>query len=247
MATEMPSEPAAERTIHALDALRVYFDPLRTRIIHALSEPCTLHQVAAALDVPFTRLYYHFQLLEKHGFIRQVDAKSFGGAVEEKVYQISARVFLVDRALMTVGESDEAASGLTVVLESVLDRTKDDIRQSARAGVIDLDQRSPDPRALFIMRGYSYLSPERAAEFYVRLRALVDEYVTAGEAEVDEPRANGRYYGLSLALYPSAMQEAPVDPLAVTESILAQSLLDPESAGAPDSAMLLREDRKRSV
>lgn len=207
MTSETPPEPAPERTIHDLEALRVYFDPLRTRIIHALSEPRTIHQVAAALDVPFTRLYYHFQLLEKHGFIRQVDAKPFGGAVEEKIYQISARVFLVDRALMTVGESDEAASGLSVVLESVLDRTNDDIRQSARANVIDLDQRSPNPRALLIMRGYSYLSPERATEFYVRLRALVDEYVTAGESEVDETRANGRYYGLAVALYPSAMED----------------------------------------
>jgi len=206
MTIDTPSEPAAERTIHDLEALRVYFDPLRTRIIHALSEPRTIHQVAAVLDVPFTRLYYHFQLLEKHGFIRQVDAKSFGGAVEEKVYQISARVFLVDRSLMTVGESDEAESGLAVVLESVLDQTKDDIRQSARAGVIDLDRRSPDPRALFIIRGYSYLSPERAAEFYAQLRTLVEEYVTGGEAEVDEAQANGGYYGLAVALYPSALQ-----------------------------------------
>lgn len=206
MAAEITHEPAPERTIHDLEALRVYFDPLRTRIIHALSEPRTIHQVAATFGVPFTRLYYHFQLLEKHGFIRQVGANSFGGAVEEKVYQISARVFLVDRALMTIGESDEAASGLEVVLETVLDRTKDDIRRSARSGAIDLDRRTPDPRALFVIRGYSYLSPERAAEFYRCLRALVDEYVTAEEDGTDETRANGRYYGLALALYPSALE-----------------------------------------
>lgn len=198
--------PEAEKTIHDLEALRIYFDPLRTRIIHALGEePRTIHEVAAALDVPFTRLYYHFQLLEKHGFIRQVDARSFGGAVEEKTYHIAARLFLVDRALMTVGATDEEDSGLEVILESVLDLTKSDIRDSARAGVVDLQKRAPSPEALFIIRGYSYLSPERATAFYERLRALVDEYVVAGEEDVDETRHNGRYYGLALALYPSAM------------------------------------------
>ena len=202
-------EPANEVVIHDLEALRIYFDPLRTRIIHSLGkEPRTIHEVATILDIPFTRLYYHFQLLEKHGFIRQVDARSYGGAVEEKYYQIAARLFLVDRELMTVGETDEIDSGLAVVLESVLDRTKDDIRRSARAGIIDLARRAPDPDALFIIRGYSYLSPERAAAFYEKLRALVDEYVTAAEEDVDEVTRKGRYYGAAIALYPSAIETA---------------------------------------
>lgn len=205
-------EPANEVVIHDLEALRIYFDPLRTRIIHALGqEPRTIHEVAGILDIPFTRLYYHFQLLEKHGFIRQVDARSYGGAVEEKYYQIAARMFLVDRELMTVGETDETESGLSVVLESVLDRTKDDIRRSVRTGAIDLDRRAPDPDALFIMRGYSYLSPERAAVLYEKLRALVDEYVTTAEEDVDEVTRIGRYYGAAIALYPSAMEIAAAE------------------------------------
>lgn len=207
MSTEY-SPPAEEMTIYDLEALRVYFDPTRTRIIHALAaEPRTIHQVAERLGVPFTRLYYHFQLLEKHGFIRQVDTRSFGGAVEEKLYHISAHVFLVDRSLMTVGETDDDDSGLEVVLETVLDRTKSDIRRSARARMIDLQKRSPDPDALFIIRGYSYLSPEQAGEFHRRLRELVDEFVTAPEEDIDESKGNGRYYGAAFALYPSEMSE----------------------------------------
>lgn len=203
-------EPASEHTIHNLEALRIFFDPLRTRIIHALGdEPRTIHEVADLLDVPFTRLYYHFQLLEKHGFIRQVDARSYGGAVEEKYYQITARLFLVDRSLMTVGVAGED-SGLEVVLESVLDRTRTDIQASVRSGVIDLQQRAPHPQSLFIIRGYSYLSPERATELYRALRSVVDEYITAGEEDVDESLRDGQYYGFALALYPSAMEgEAP--------------------------------------
>ena len=205
--------PDAEKTIHDLDALRIYFDPLRTRIIHALGdEPRTIQSVADTLGVPFTRLYYHFQLLEKHGFIRQVDSHSFGGAVEEKYYQVAARLFLVDRALMTVGATDDEESGLELVLDSVLGRTSSDIRQSARSGTIDLQQRAPDPSSLFIIRGYSYLSPARAGAFYQRLRSLVDEYVTAAEDEVSEDSANGRYYGLALALYPSDMHDDGGEP-----------------------------------
>lgn len=205
-------EPENERIINDLEALRIYFDPLRTRIIHTLGEePRTIHQVAEALDVPFTRLYYHFQLLEKHGFIRQVDARSYGGAVEEKYYMISARVFLVDRSLMTVGETDASESGLEVVLDSVLNRTKDDIRRSVRGGTVNLDARAPDPEALFILRGYSYLSPARASEFYARLRTLIDEFVTEPEAGAGEDQQSGRYYGFAVSLYPSIMDDGPVE------------------------------------
>lgn len=89
----------------------------------------------------------------------------------------------------------------------MLDRTKDDIRTGARQGTIDLQQRAPHPNALLILRGYSYLSPRRAAEFYVKLRSLVDEYVTASEEGTDEARGSGRYYGLAVVLYPSGMEE----------------------------------------
>lgn len=205
-------EPADERIIDNLEALRIYFDPLRTQIIQAVGqEPRTIHQVAETLGVPFTRLYYHFQLLEKHGFIQQVDTRSYGGAVEEKYYMISARMFLVDRSLMTVGETDDDESGLEIVLDTVLNRTKDDIRRSARAGTIDLEATAPDPQALFIVRGYSYLSPESARDFYIRLRALVDQFITEPDSAVNKDSEQSRLYGFAVTLYPSAKETLPGD------------------------------------
>lgn len=203
-------QPADERIIDDLEALRIYFDPLRAQIIQAVGqEPRTIHQVAEALGVPFTRLYYHFQLLEKHGFIRQVDARSYGGAVEEKYYMISARMFLVDRSLMTIGETDDDESGLEIVLDTVLNRTKDDIRRSARAGTIELEATAPDPQALFIVRGYSYLSPDSARDFYTRLRALVDQFITEPDQSADETSERSQLYGFAVTLYPSATEILP--------------------------------------
>ena len=47
--------------------------------------------------------------------------------------------------------------------------------------------------------------------FYEKLRALIEEYVTAAEEDVDEVSGNGRYYGAAFALYPSAMEIATAE------------------------------------
>jgi DNA-binding transcriptional ArsR family regulator len=82
MTHSTPPQPDDEQIIYDLEALKVYFDPQRARIMQALAgAPRTVHEVADILDVPFTRLYYQFNLLEKHGFIRVVQTRSLAGAV----------------------------------------------------------------------------------------------------------------------------------------------------------------------
>ncbi|MEL6524434.1 MAG: winged helix-turn-helix domain-containing protein, partial [Chloroflexota bacterium] len=60
---ELPT-PAERIVLASLDALKVYFDPLRQKIVQqVIKKPKTVHAIAEALDVPFTRLYYHINLL----------------------------------------------------------------------------------------------------------------------------------------------------------------------------------------
>lgn len=190
--------PDEQRLLSDIDTLKVYFDPMRVRIMQLLTHiPRSVHDVADILAVPFTRLYYQFGLLEKHGLIRVVETRAHSGAVEEKFYQISARNFVVDRKLLALSEHGQEPQGLDVLMQTVLDATKEDIRLSIQAGLVDMQQLAPHPNALLLRRGITRLSAAGARKLY---EALIEVYNNAEEISDDE----GTYYACIFALYPSA-------------------------------------------
>src|SRR5919199_432922 len=102
MGAPAPTQPPAdELTISDLDSLRVIADPLRLRILESLIEPRTVKQVAAELGIFPTKLYYHMQLLERHGLIMVVDTRLVSGILEKR-YRAAARCFHVDHALLAL-------------------------------------------------------------------------------------------------------------------------------------------------
>lgn len=193
-------KPDTQRTISDLETLKVYFDPLRTRIVRALAnQPKTVHQIANELGLPFTRLYYHINLLEDHGLIRVVDTRDFSGAVEEKYYQVSARSFVVDRRLLTIDPSG-GYEGLNALMDAVLTSTNSDITRSVEMGLTDLEQVTPHPAALLLRRGIVAMPPERAAYFHKRLTDVLREFSNEESGDLDDP-----YYAIVVGLYPSAL------------------------------------------
>jgi DNA-binding transcriptional ArsR family regulator len=68
--------------------LKAMADPLRIRLGMLLLEGGrTVKELATALDVPPTRLYYHVRILEEHGLIEVVDRRMVSG-IEERRYGI---------------------------------------------------------------------------------------------------------------------------------------------------------------
>ncbi|MCS6835422.1 MAG: helix-turn-helix domain-containing protein [Anaerolineae bacterium] len=201
-----------QRVISDLEAMRGYLDPLRQRIVQALAPaPLTIQELAQHLGVPFTRLYYHMNFLEKYGFIHQVDSRSYGGAVEQKVYHITAKSFLLDRRLLAVLRDDED-DALEVVLQTSLDETRADIRASARQGIIDLSQPVPHPKAALLIRGFFRLSPQQAAMLQERMKALIHDMANMENQGKQQNQEDRAFYGFTLAFYPSAqMISGPVE------------------------------------
>lgn len=188
-------QPDAERTIYSLETLKVYFDPVRAQIMQEVANtPRTVQQIAEALDVPFTRLYYHIKMMEKHGLIRMVDVKQMPGAIEEKYYQVSARMFLVDRSLLTF-DPNSKNDGLETILKNVFDASHKDVRHSVREGRIDMSIPPPHPKSLFSRRTIIRIPEEKALEFQRELIALVAKYQSI-ETTPDDP-----YYAAVMALY----------------------------------------------
>lgn len=193
MPDAVPFEPDEFRLIDLAD-LRLIADPLRAHLVEALvPRPATVKVLAAEFSQPPTRLYYHVNLLEKHGFIRVVHTAVVSGIIE-KHYRATARQFRVDRSWLATGA---AGDGLDAILAFVLDETRADIARSARAGRLDLAQTAPQPRALLAKRGFGRFTPAQARRFYERVLGLLKDLA-------EWPDQGGReWYALALAFYPT--------------------------------------------
>lgn len=199
-----PNKPIPEYVVNDLETLKVLADPLRIQIIELVThEARTVKQVAAVLDLPPTKLYYHIKLLEEHHLIRVVDTRIVSGIVE-KQYQATALSYHVNKALFSP-TSPTGLKGLDVMLRGLFEDARADIEESVAEGVIDVyaaeDSDQPVSRVLMIARNTLYLRPDRADEFYRRLRALIREYL--GEDERLSGSPDEQSYGLLVTLYPS--------------------------------------------
>lgn len=193
------TKPHSVITIDSLQTLKVYFDPLRTQIMHELAhEPRTVHQIAESLGVPFTRLYYHIKMLEKHNLIRVVDVVQLAGAIEEKYYQVTARQFTIRRDLLTfdpVGKNDS----LEYMLDGVFGASHRDIRKSVAQGRIDLEATAPHPKSLLARKFLLRLTDEQATNFQRDLEAVLLKYQSCATSTTNP------YYSCLLALYRSSV------------------------------------------
>jgi len=188
-------KPVPVKTIDSVEALKVYFDPARQRIMqHIAHEPQTAQQIADTLDVPFTRLYYHIRLLEKHGIIQLVETKLGAGAIEEKYYQITARQFVVDRRLLTVGDVDKRTEALSIILDTVFEPNSALIRESVDSGLIDLNVNIPHEDAFLARRGTLTFNAEQARQFQTDLINLLTRYQ-------DMPTEEGNPYNFVISMF----------------------------------------------
>lgn len=196
---ETSTQPHSVITINSLHTLKVYFDPMRTRIMHELAnEPRTVHQVAESLGVPFTRLYYHIKMLEKHNLLRVVDVVQLAGAIEEKYYQVTARQFTVSRNLLTFDPAGKNDS-LEYMLDGIFGASQRDIRKSVADGRIDLNETSPHPKSLLAHKFLLRLTDDQATNFQRDLQELLLKYQSY------ETSSNDPYYSCLLALYRSSV------------------------------------------
>lgn len=196
-------QPDQERIIHSLDTLKVYFDPVRTRIMQEMANtPRTVQQIAEALDVPFTRLYYHIKMMEKHELIRMVDVKQMPGAIEEKYYQVAARMFVVDRSLLTF-DPEGKNDNLELILRNIFNASHVDVRHSVSAGRIDMSVSAPHPKALFTRRVLFRMSDENVMNFQRELMDLLVKYQSF------ETSADDTYYASLMAVYPTNVPYEP--------------------------------------
>ena len=190
-------QPLDQLTISDLETLKVITDPFRIRVLETMMEgSITVKQVAERLDTPATKLYYHVNLLEKHGLIVVVDTQIVSGIIE-KHYQAAAESFQIDRSLLAFeGSVGEGGYG---VIEMMLDPVREEIRSGLRSGLI---QSSPDASVserLSMSRTRVMLTPEQAEDFSGRIKAILDDLRAINNDDLTGTQG----YGLLIAFYPT--------------------------------------------
>lgn len=197
--TAQPEEvlftPQDEMAITDIETLRALTDPLRLRILELLAQPQTVKELAPKLAIGKTKLYYHINLLEKHGVIRVVRTRLVSG-ITEKSYQVTAQRFRPAKELLFGGEEGKAR-GLAV-FDTIWEATRADFARSVKGGQIDSSLQSTGNK-LFVGHTVIELTQEQAQGFTARLDALLEEL-----KGYEAPAANACSYALTIAFFPKA-------------------------------------------
>ena len=165
--------PDAERLVSDVETLKALSDPLRLRIIETMvarhEAAWSVKELAAALDVPPTRLYHHIEMLAERDLIRAAEQRVVSGIIETR-YRLAALSLRLDPRLVRAGGAGESAA--REVLTAIFDEVRGDIvRIFANPNLGDEELDRP-----LVSRGVARLTPERARELRDRLMAIVDEY-----------------------------------------------------------------------
>jgi DNA-binding transcriptional ArsR family regulator len=180
-----------------IESLKAITHPMRLQLLERLKQPQTVKELAAALDTPPTKLYYHVNLLEEKGFIQVVDTQIVSGIIE-KQYQAVARQYQIDDNLLSTTSDDEGQ--VDALLSSFFTMAQREFQQSVRAGLVNLKEKG-QPHKGSLLRANLHLSEEQARAFYDRFDTLLKEYESLSQ-ENEAMAENGRY-SLTLAFFPT--------------------------------------------
>lgn len=154
-----------ELVIEDVETLKAVADPLRMRLHTELDKPQTVKELASALGVPPTRLYYHMKILERAGLIRVIARRVVSG-IEEKTYQTTAKSTTVSPAL---GAMLAESGALEALLDLVATELEIALQDPTPVG-------DPNGSVLALSLTHVFLAPDQTEEFQKRVFDLIAEY-----------------------------------------------------------------------
>lgn len=197
-------KPAPVMMVEDLETLKILADPMRNQILEILAPgKLTINQMAKKLGLSPSKLYYHINLLEKYGLIKEVDSIVKANIIE-KVYWVSAYECKMDHNLCNFSTPEGQESVMTVMVTPI-DSTREDMMRSLEARATALNQGAKEhPRDVVIYRELRKMSDQAADAFTKRIKEVLDDfddYEEHGESEDIHVRA------LTIAFYPSFYYE----------------------------------------
>ena len=193
----MMGEPEETLEIRDLATLKVMADSQRMEIVDLLRrKPATVKEIAEEIGVPPKSLYYHVNLLEKHGLIRVVETRLVSG-IAEKRYRATAYLFQFIDAEPSPGMTRKRAAVDAVA--SMFAITEDEMRISIESQLVRTDDRQEDDQYPFLQWNLLDLSQDEALDLGRRLGALLDEF--QGRQDGSSPRSPHRVLAVLFPTY----------------------------------------------
>lgn len=172
-------------------------DPVRAKILAALSEPGSATTVAASIGLPRQKVNYHLRTLEQNGLVSLVEERPRRG-LTERILVASGRSYVLSPDVLgqnavDLDHTDRLSSRYLVALAARMVREVADLARRA-------DQQNKPLATLSIDTEIKFASAaERAAfteELAGSIRSLAARYH-------DEAAADGRWHRLVVAAHPS--------------------------------------------
>ncbi|MGW7443635.1 ArsR/SmtB family transcription factor [Kitasatospora sp. NPDC054795] len=90
-------------------AAEASLDPMRSRLLAALTEPGSAAMLAARLGLPRQKVNYHLKELERHGLVELAEERRKGN-VTERVYRATAASYVISPGVLAAMSPDPARS-----------------------------------------------------------------------------------------------------------------------------------------
>lgn len=172
-------------------------EPVRAKVLAALTEPGSATTVAAALGLPRQQVNYHLRTLEGHGLVRQVEQRPRRG-LTERVMVATAKAYLVSpdalgRGATDPDRTDRLSSRYLVAVGARMVREVAELAQRADAAGKPLATMAIDTEVRFAS------AADRAA-FIAELAAAVTALASKYH---DEHAPRGRRHRVVVAAHPT--------------------------------------------
>lgn len=199
---------AEEIRITDLETLKVISAPLRVQILEWIGlasdagQLTTVKQLSEDLDIPPTKLYYHINLLEKHGLIQIAETKVVSGIIE-KYYQIAAKRIRADLDISKNATIDRD-EGIALTLSSLkimFDKAYMNVEKSLQHRMQESDEEQ-ETATMLTSQAMMQLSLEQAENFIAEVNQLINEYT-----RINNP--DGLAFGLTIVFNPNYHIEIP--------------------------------------
>lgn len=183
---------AAPRIVQDVETLKALADPARLAILELLmvdlSRAWTAKELAASIQMPPKKIYYHLGLLEQRGLLEVRDTAVVNGIIE-KHYGASQQSITYQSGSPTPGEqapSEDSVAEMSDLVTTFIGAAHTNILAGLRSGRAVMHRDAPDTKRVMVSYSTAGMAPERAAEFRAALRELIDRFQEANDP--DAPR-----------------------------------------------------------
>lgn len=189
------------RIVSDVDTLKAMADPLRMRVLQLLmaeyARAWTTKDIAAAVSISPTKLYYHLNLLEARGLIEVRDTRMINGIVERHYGSGQRRLSFTHG---WTGETAETgAESVGEMVATLFDQVRNEIVGGLHSGAIYPSRDAPEGKRMIVSHQVATVSPERAPELRVRIAELIRDFEAEGG-----PAGEGSDFGILIAMHPLA-------------------------------------------